>query len=196
VLWSLDARGAPAPASPRLAAELVEIGAGPELAAAMGRDARLAAGRFVRGCRCFAARVEGGIAAYAWVSTGSEWIGEIDSPIQLSPAEAYVWNCVTLPPYRRRRLYTALLGLVAARLGAEGVRRVWVATLVSLPHAGRGVATAGFRPAAHAVCLRVAWLRLLWLVAVRQAEPELAASARRVLGGRLRVGCRAGATVH
>lgn len=196
MLWALDPRTAPVPASPRVAADLGETGAGPGLAAAMGRDAALVAGRLARGCRCFAARVGGDVAAYAWVSTGAEWIGEIESPIQLAPGEAYVWNCVTLGPHRRRRLYTALLGVVSATLGAEGVRRIWVATLASLPHAGRGVASAGFRPALRVLFLCVDGLNLLWVTPEPEAGPEVVALAHRALGRRLRVGRRPHPIVH
>lgn len=196
VLWALDLGSAPPTVSPRVAAELSEIGADPGLVAAMGHEGRLVAGRVKRGCRCFAARVGGEIAAYAWVSVGDEWIGEIQSSIRLSAGDAYVWNCVTLSHHRRCRLYTALLGVVAATLAAEGMRRLWVATLVSLPHAGRGVAAAGFSPVLRAVTFRAGGVMLLWLAGDRRVRPELTASARRSLGGRLQVRCQPGVTAH
>ena len=180
----------------RLEAELVEAPVGPDLVAAMGTDGGLAAGRAARGTRCFAARVAGEMVAYAWVSTGAEWIGEIEAAIRLPPGEAYVWNCVTLPPYRRRRLYTALLGVVAGTLRAEGMGRLWVATLVTVPYAGRGVAAAGFRPVLRVLCVRACGLRLLWSRADRRAGGALAGAARRALGRGTRLDRRPARTAH
>jgi len=197
-LWAIDPRQAPPAPAPRLPAGLGEIGAplaGP-LVRAMGPDGGMVAARLARGCRCFAARLDGEVVAFAWVSTGTEWIGEIGATIRLPAGEAYVWNCVTLPGHRRQRLYTALLGAVTAALRHEGASRLWVATLLDLPHAGRGVATAGFRPALTVTCLSAAGVRVRWAAAGRGAGRELVSAGRRALGGRLLAGAAGRRPLH
>src|SRR5215467_5732218 len=124
-LWALDLAGeASFPVAPHEAAlgeESLEAAA--PLAVAMGLPTACAVQqRFVAGSRCFAARVEGTIAAYGWVSWGTERIGELERSLCLQPDEAYIWDCATLPAYRRRGLYTALLCYTAASLRNQGVR--------------------------------------------------------------------------
>ena len=154
-----------------------------ELVAAMGHDGDRAVARFERGCRCLAAWTGGRVVAYAWLSMGPEWVGELGCRIRPGPGEAYVWNCVTAPPYRHQRLYTALLGEAAGRLCQEGLTRLWVVTLAEVPHASRGVMAAGFRAALSLSARRLGGLHLLWATAEAGADRALAASARRVAGG-------------
>jgi hypothetical protein len=199
VLWALDLPEARRPAAPLAPVQLAEVGADPELraqlAAAMGPDGGLVAGRFERGCRCLAAWAGGRVVAYAWLSTGPEWVGELGCWIRPGASEAYVWNCVTAPPYRRQRLYTALLGEAAGGLCGEGLVRLWVVTLEDVPHAGRGVATAGFRPALSLSAICFGALQLLETSPARGADRELSSQARRVVVGR-RVGRRPAPVVH
>jgi hypothetical protein len=161
----------------------------------MGPDGELVAGRFERGCRCLAAWTGGRVIAYAWLSTGPEWVGELSCRIRPGPAEAYVWNCVTAPPYRRQRLYTALLGEAAGYFCQEGLTRLWVVTLDDVPYAGRGVAAAGFKPALTLSARRFGTMQLFWASAPLGADRALSSSARRVVGG-LRLGRRPGPVVH
>ena len=91
----------------------------------MGAEVDLVAVRHARGSRSFALCVDGRPAAYGWVSTGSEWIGEVRVEIRPPKGEAYVWNCVTLAEHRRRGMFGALLRQLATRLQAEGLGRRW-----------------------------------------------------------------------
>ncbi len=75
----------------------------------MGDERPLVRLRLERGCRCLVVRIGDGIAAYGWLSMGSEWIGELGLEIRPAPGEAYLWNCVTLPEHRYRGYYRALL---------------------------------------------------------------------------------------
>src|SRR4029077_20283925 len=49
-----------------------------QLAEAMGAEGDLVAARLSRGCRCFGAWAGDELLGYAWLSTGPEWIGEVD----------------------------------------------------------------------------------------------------------------------
>jgi len=107
----------------------------------MGPEGDLVAARLGRGCRAFGVCLGDEVAAYGWVSSAPEWIGEIRLLLRPAQGEAYLWNCVTLVPHRRRGYFQALIGQVAAHLQAEGLRRVWIAegggpAVPALPAAG------------------------------------------------------------
>jgi ribosomal protein S18 acetylase RimI-like enzyme len=187
-LWAMDLTddppplSAPAPAGVTLGeAQPEDVG---ELAAAMGApDPQGVVQRFVSGRRCFVARIEGTIAAYGWVSEGAESIGELERTMRMQPGEAYIWDCVTLPAFRRRGLYAALLRHIVGALRGEGLRRLWIgASLDNMPSI-RGFRSAGFRSVIKLVYLRVLRLRGNWLVGDATAPPALVADARHALSG-------------
>ncbi len=186
-LWAVDLAGegqAPALVSARAAAVFGEAHretAAP-LAAAMGLpDPDPVLRRFANGRRCFAAWIEDRIAAYGWVSQATECIGELERKIQLLAGEAYIWDCATLPPYRRQRLYSALLGHVLTQLRGEGVRRVWIGTSLHNQPSLRGFANAGFQPVVTLAYARLFNLRCIWMIGHRGAPGHLVAAARRAL---------------
>jgi ribosomal protein S18 acetylase RimI-like enzyme len=174
--------------TPRIPAAFgrVHSEAAESLVSAMGHnDLAAVLERFDTGRRCYAAYVDDCIAAYGWVSFGEEWIGEMRLRIQLAPGEAYIWDCATLPRYRRCRLYTALLGRIVDELRAEKLCRAWIGTDLDNVASQRGIDLAGFKPVADLVVERVLAMRLAW-VRGRPGVPEsLVADVRRaVLGDR------------
>lgn len=165
VLYGLDLDGELAEIRPRVPAEFREVG--PEcvdaLGAAMGgQDAPNIGPRFAGKRRCFAACMGGQIVSYGWVSQSDECIGEQEREIKLQPREAYVWDCATVPAFRNRGLYGALLRYIASTLKREGVRRVWVGTSTSNTASLHAFRTAGFEPALDIIYLRLFGLRCLW----------------------------------
>ncbi len=146
----------------------------------MGRDGDLVETRLARGCRCFVIVQRGELAAYGWLSTGPEWIGELDLEITPGAGEAYVWNCVTLPTHRRQGLFRALLAGINVLARREGLKRLWIGS-VAIP-AERAVGPSGFRPALMFESRRAAGLHL---VRTRPAgDGHLAADGMRVLAQR------------
>ena len=111
----------------------------------MGRDGDLVEQRLARGCRCFVATLDEQLAGYGWLSTGPEWIGELQLEIRPDKLEGYIWNCVTLEPVRRRGVFTSLLHGITAHARAGGIGRLWIGS-VAIP-AEKALPTAGFRPA-------------------------------------------------
>jgi hypothetical protein len=160
------------------------------LVAAMGDEGALVAPRLERGCRCFVRPRPEAVAAYAWLSTGAEWIGELGLELRLRPGEAYVWNCVTLPAHRRRGHFRALLLHVTAEMRRESLARLWIGS------AGGGgeaaLAGAGFSPVLRIRGLDLPGLRWLCVRGAAGADPALVTAARESLGGRgrLRSGLR------
>jgi len=152
--------------------------------------------RFASGRRCYVAQVEGGLAAYGWVSLKEEDIGEIRLRIHLMSGEAYIWDCGTAPAYRRLRLYTALLLHITDQLRAEGLCRAWIGADGDNVASQQGMALAGFRPVADLVVARVLVMRMFW-VRGRAGVPEaVVTDARRaLLGDRDRVWLAALSTI-
>jgi GNAT superfamily N-acetyltransferase len=151
----------------------------------MGEEGDLVAPRLARGSRCFVVSVDGTIAGYGWLSTASEWIGELQLKISPRPGEGYIWNCVTLKEHRRKGVFRSLLLGISATARAEGMRRLWIGT-VAVP-AERALEPSGFRPALRFGFLRLAGLHSMQVTAA--GEPPLVAEASAVLG--VRPGLRA-----
>lgn len=198
VLWTLDlgdrAERAPVmPASPRASAAPLncqEARPGTDeaeaaLAQAMGlAESGEIRRRFAAGSRCFVARGDDGrVAGYGWVSRGEERIGELERTLRMAPDEAYIWDCATLPPYRHRGVYTALLLAMAEALRSEGARRLWIGAARGNRPSLRGFARAGFQPVASVAFLRALGLRRFSLRAEPDAPSALVAEARRALLG-------------
>jgi GNAT superfamily N-acetyltransferase len=184
-LWVHDTAGAPpAPVAARVAVDFGEVqrDASAALAAAMGTpDVEAIRRRFSGERRCFVAWVDGAIGAYGWASRGSEWVGELERAFRLQGDEAYIWDCVTLPGYRGRRLYSALLAFMLGQLRRAGVRRTWIGASLDNRPSIKGFANAGFQPVIKLTYMRLLGLRCGWLTGHRGADGQLVAAARRVL---------------
>jgi GNAT superfamily N-acetyltransferase len=150
------------------------------IAAAMEEEGDRVPARFARGCRCFAVTDASDVVAYGWVSTGPEWIGELSLEVTPTRGEAYVWNCVTLAPHRRRGMYRALLEGIVSRARAEGIARIWIGSAED--PAEKADTDAGFAPVLHLTATRLGPLRWLRAVAAPAADAELAEEARQRLG--------------
>lgn len=186
-LWALEldsegsqqARSVAAPAAATFGEVPHEAAA--VLAEAMGeRPPRLVRERFESGRRCFAAWVNGEIAAYGWVSHGEECIGELERSLRMRPSEAYIWDCATLPPFRRRGLYTALLRSIVGMLREEGIHRIWIGAGRGNSASIRGFAAAGFQPVLNLTYARILALRYDW-VSDAAVPSDLSSDARQSL---------------
>jgi GNAT superfamily N-acetyltransferase len=149
------------------------------VAGAMGSDGDLVAKRLARGCRCFGAWAGTDFAGYGWLSTGPEWIGELDLEIRPTGREAYLWNCVTMPEHRRKGVFRALIAGVAAKAQTEGLSRLWIGS-VALP-AEKAVPEVGFVPVLHFSSEVLSGIRWLKVRSVPDVDPNLLAAARDVL---------------
>lgn len=144
--------------------------------------------RFLSGRRCYSAWSGEDLAAYGWVSLEEETVGELNLRIRLPPGEAYIWDCYTLPAFRRQHFYSALLSYILDELRGAGLKRAWIgADLDNLP-SQLGIERAGFRPVADLVIERVIAMRLVWAQPRPGVAADLVAEARRVfLGDREKV---------
>lgn len=185
----------PAPLAPALAAGARFGAIGPEAAPAIAAGFGAAAGeefqaRLTPGRRAYAVWQDDAVAVVGWASFTPEHIGEQGLWVRLRPGEAYVWDCVTQPRYRRQGLYRALLAHMAAALLAEGCPRVWIGADLGNDPSQRGIAAAGFRPVVDLLIAPLSpRLQLFWLETVPGATDAMAAAAQYALFGE-RLGSR------
>jgi len=152
----------------------------PALAATLGRNAssdifkRLESGR-----HCYSAWVGDQLTAYGWVSFDNEYIGELNLRIRLLPGEAYIWDCATLPAFRQKRLYSALLVHILGELRSGQLCRAWIGADLANTISQKGIAHAGFHHVADLVVARVLTLRQVWVQGLPNAPDHIVAEARR-----------------
>ena len=144
----------------------------------MGPEGDLVAQRLARGSRCFVVRIDQAIAGYGWLSTGPEWVGELQIEIRPGPGEGYVWNCLTVARHRRKGVFHSLLLGIIDSARREGFRRLWIGS-VAIP-AERAVGESGFRPALHFASMRAAGLQIV--SASPASDGGLATEGARILG--------------
>jgi ribosomal protein S18 acetylase RimI-like enzyme len=135
--------------------------------------------RFDNGRRCYIAQVEDQIAAYGWVSLDDEHIGELNLRIKLLPGEVYIWDCATIPAFRRRHLYSALLSYIIEVLRAEGLCRAWIGADFENQPSQQGMARAGFHHVADLLVERVQAMRQVWVQGLPEVPEPIVAEARR-----------------
>jgi GNAT superfamily N-acetyltransferase len=150
------------------------------LAAAMAGEGDLVATRMARGCRCFAAWIGDELAGYSWLSTQSEWVGELELTITPHAGEGYIWNCVTLPAHRRQGVLRALLARLKGQAQAENFRRLWIGS-VAIP-AEKAFGPAGFTPVLLFASELIVGYRWLHVRPAEEADPALVAAGHQVVG--------------
>jgi hypothetical protein len=116
---------------------------------------------------------------YGWWSNTAEWIGELQLEIAPPAGEAYIWNCVTLDPHRRKGVFRSLVTSVVAQGRAEGLARLWIASMSSV--GGNSIKQAGFEPIFRMDSASRFGLRWLRVAPVEGAPPALAAAAREMM---------------
>ncbi|MGH2508039.1 MAG: GNAT family N-acetyltransferase [Ktedonobacteraceae bacterium] len=126
-----------------------------ELATAMGLAGPAPVLQRLRlGRHCYIARVEDQLVAYGWLTFDKEEIGELGLSVRLLPGEAYIWDCATLPAFRGKRLYPALLSHILGELQRTGFQRVWIGMDTDNQSSRTGAVLAGFQPVIDILLVR------------------------------------------
>ena len=99
--------------------------------------------RFAAGHRAYVAWYDGEPAAFGWVATRGADIGELAVRFTLPPRDAYLWNFVTLPPFRGLGIYPRLVDAMV-RAEAPFADRFWIIYAPENHASGSGIAKAGF----------------------------------------------------
>lgn len=181
-IWMLDLDKETPVITPRLHADFRRLT--PDLAPALASlsislplteiTKRLESGR-----QCYAAWVNGQVAAYGWVSFEDEYIGELNLRVKLLLGEAYIWDCATLPAFREKLLYSALLTYILSELRAQNLRRAWIGADLDNVPSQKGIARAGFQHVADLVIERVLAMRQVWVAGSPDVPESIVAEARR-----------------
>lgn len=131
--------------------------------------------------RCFCGKKDGRIIAYGWVTHGAEYVGEMERRFNLHPNEAYLWHCGTVPEWRQKGLYSALLNKIIYRLAAENIPTIWIgASRLNQPSI-QGIANAGFKRVLDATYRRIFNLTFMWFKESTSNHPTLIPDAYRIM---------------
>jgi hypothetical protein len=148
----------------------------------MGPEADRVATRLQRGCRCFGAAIYSQFAGYGWLTTDTEWMGELELEIRPGVKEAYVWNCVTLLEHRRKGVFSAILKSMRAELSKEGLTRLWIGSIED--PAEKAISDSGFVPVVRFDSTSRWGGRLLRMRPAYKTAPSLKNAATQVLAGK------------
>jgi GNAT superfamily N-acetyltransferase len=99
--------------------------------------------RFDAGHRAYVAYLRDAPAAFGWVATVSAEIGELASTFAIPRGERYLWNFVTLEPYRGLGVYPRLVDAIVRAESCEA-ERFWIAYAPENRASGSGIRKAGF----------------------------------------------------
>jgi GNAT superfamily N-acetyltransferase len=185
-LWALETgSNLPSPCAPQVDVIFDEatLAAVAPLTQAMGRDnPDMIWQRLQNGRRCFVWHTaEQQIVSYGWVTQGKESVGELERQFNLCNDEAYIWDCGTVPDWRGRHLYSALLSRMIYRLHEESVSRLWIgASRLNQPSI-QGFANAGFQHVVDVTYRRFWRLTLLWIHQAQSEKRPLTRAAYRIL---------------
>jgi RimJ/RimL family protein N-acetyltransferase len=121
----------------------------------------LSSGRFQHGDECFAWERDGRLVSFGWVTYRDRHVG----PVCLAdrPRRAFLFNFHTLPEYRGRGLYPALLFAIRYTLGTENITEFIIDVNTRNIASMRGIEKGGFQHAGEvayaAIGNRVGFIR-------------------------------------
>ncbi|MPZ68143.1 MAG: GNAT family N-acetyltransferase [Actinobacteria bacterium] len=97
--------------------------------------------------RCWLVLHEGKIAHATWTTTATAWTREVGRYFKPPPGDGYIYESFTSPAVRGRGIYPLALKHILARLGAEGIARMWVGVEADNEPSIRAITKAGFEVA-------------------------------------------------
>lgn len=126
------------------------------------QEGRLIERRLGRGERCFLALHQGRVVSYCWFSQARVGIEEVDLTVVVQPDEAYLYDAFTLPQWRGRGLYPALLTRMVREAMEVGCRRAMIFVVEDNLPSRQGIEKAGFelfQRISHYKLLGFSWYR-------------------------------------
>lgn len=107
-------------------------------------DAALLRWRFSQGELCWAAKAEEEIVSYVWAAPKRERVGELCKSIELKEGEIYLYDAFTVPEWRGKGLYPAILSRQLDYFKHKGYERALIFTVEENLASRRGILRAGF----------------------------------------------------
>ena len=112
-----------------------------------------AANRLQAGREAFVGEVEGPggmtMVTYGWVALTAEPLGNTGCSFDPPPGDAYLYDFATVPEYRGKGFYPALLRYLVSDLAKRGIRRAWIGTAPGNFVSQRSIERAGFTKVAE-----------------------------------------------
>jgi GNAT superfamily N-acetyltransferase len=84
------------------------------------------------------------VASYGWVTPEPEPMDDLGVAFTSPPGDVWLYDFATVPEFRGRRLYPALLRRILDDLKEQGVRRAWIGTSPGNYASQNGISRAGF----------------------------------------------------
>jgi len=136
-------RGDPLPGLPRVPGLVIEPATDlAALAAVAGHSPAVLQTRMAEGHTPYLAWLDGTPVASGWLATREAAIGELGLAFALPPGNRYLWDFVTLPPWRGRGIYPRILQDMLRR--ETSAQRFWVGHDLDNVASARGILKAGF----------------------------------------------------
>jgi GNAT superfamily N-acetyltransferase len=107
-------------------------------------DHELIRWRFSQGELCWVARAEGDIVSYVWAAFERQRVEELCNAIELQEGEVYLYDAFTLPEWRGKALYPAILSRQLEYFKQQGYKRALIFTVEENMASRRGITRAGF----------------------------------------------------
>jgi GNAT superfamily N-acetyltransferase len=140
--------------------------------------------RLREGQACAVARHGRDIVAYCWLTCAAAWAGEIDRFVVPGPADVYLYEAFTLPDWRGRALFPALLGRLVSFARARGRQRALIFVLAGNRPSRRAIERAGFARFAAVSRLQMWGRHCLWFHKPRSGRSRVTLVAGKPAAGR------------
>ena len=124
------------------------------------------------------------VVAYCWLAASPVWVGEIARMVVPGPEDVYLYDAFTVPAWRGRGLFSALLDQSMVCAAALGRRRVLVLALARNRASRQAIARAGFERVATVSRLALWRLDHVWVRGHRSGRGRVALIVPAAASGR------------
>ncbi|MFN0074025.1 MAG: GNAT family N-acetyltransferase [Chloroflexota bacterium] len=100
--------------------------------------------RWRRGRIPYVVLVGSEVVSYGWTTPEPEPMDDLGVSFTAPPGEVWLYDFATVPEFRGRRLYPALLRFILKQLKDQDVSRTWIGTSPGNIASQRGISRAGF----------------------------------------------------
>ncbi len=83
--------------------------------------------------------------SYGWVNLKGETLGPTGFAFRPPATDVYLFDFATMPDYRGRGYYPAILSYILGELKAQGYKRAWIGTAPGNAVSARSIARTGFQ---------------------------------------------------
>jgi GNAT superfamily N-acetyltransferase len=100
--------------------------------------------RWRRGRTPYVAMVGSEVTSYGWVTAEPEPMDDLGVSFTAPPGDVWLYDFATVPEFRGRRLYPALLRFILSELKKQDLKRAWIGTEPGNVASQHGIRRAGF----------------------------------------------------